>query len=561
MTGDYEIRALGPKRWVSASDGAAGRPGAQWSSVVISLPYPLRDVRRTAIVAVSAACILFGLSMRFFNIELHGFWGDEAITELRTGGRTQTEIREMLAHGMRAGDVRPAIWPTRGQSPGLVVRALEIDDPQHTPAYYLLAYYWQRLVGSGVLQIRILSILVSLAAIALLWQLMLDLFESRSAAAIAAGLFAISPFFLEYAQQAREYALCACWVVLSTALFVRWLKRPANALWIAYTLALIVGMYIALFFALAIVAHGVYLAAARSSRQTIVKWAISVSATVLGFAPWIYVLATSRISHYVRAYGAIHRESLRGIAYAWLTDLAAPFTGLQYIDVRYLALAPVIVAMLVAFCIVLWRSPLRRPALLPFLLLAAGGLLQIGGLGLQDEPRYLTAALLGELPLAGAALALLLSSKQHNRIAVGTLLWAFLIALCVNDDIVRSTSAVWWSNNYGAPLLPIARRLAGEPGAAVVAEDSAWQVLYDESPLLPPQDRVALVTPSQALRLAKAEQRIYILDRTDYFARRLAHVAEVRALPVAVAPRGYALLLLALSSRASKDADNVALVG
>ena len=73
------------------------------------------------------------------------------------------------------------------------------------PLYYFLLHYWM-LLGQSAWFIRLLSVLLSLVAITLLYQLVACWFD-RSAATWAAVLAAISPLLIYHGQDVRMYAL------------------------------------------------------------------------------------------------------------------------------------------------------------------------------------------------------------------------------------------------------------------------------------------------------------------------------------------------------------------
>lgn len=86
--------------------------------------------------------------------------------------------------------------------------ALAVSDPPVTvaPVYFTLEYYWGRVFGTGVLTMRMLSVVMGLAAMALLWRLGRRL-AGPSAALVAALLFALSLSQIYYSQEIRMYAL------------------------------------------------------------------------------------------------------------------------------------------------------------------------------------------------------------------------------------------------------------------------------------------------------------------------------------------------------------------
>ncbi|MFH1468349.1 MAG: hypothetical protein ABIO70_28430 [Pseudomonadota bacterium] len=67
----------------------------------------------------------------------------------------------------------PAAPPGRDH-PGRHGPWLAADEPQHPPAYYLLARGWVGLFGDGIRALRVLSVLIPLLGLPALWWLVRD---------------------------------------------------------------------------------------------------------------------------------------------------------------------------------------------------------------------------------------------------------------------------------------------------------------------------------------------------------------------------------------------------
>ena len=112
--------------------------------------------------------------------------------------------------------------------PGTSVLTLITDlarhDPQHPPLYYVLAKVWVDLFGDSVYALRMLSVLFSgLALLAMYW-FVSELAASRRAALLAMLLMGVSPLFILYGQEAREYAFWTLTLLLSSAALLRALR-------------------------------------------------------------------------------------------------------------------------------------------------------------------------------------------------------------------------------------------------------------------------------------------------------------------------------------------------
>jgi 4-amino-4-deoxy-L-arabinose transferase-like glycosyltransferase len=91
------------------------------------------------------------------------------------------------------------------------------------PLYYLLAWGWSRLFGSGAVAIRSLSALIGVAVIPVCYLTARQLLNRR-AGAIAAVLAALSPALIWYSQEARSYEMLILTSAGALLFFVRSLE-------------------------------------------------------------------------------------------------------------------------------------------------------------------------------------------------------------------------------------------------------------------------------------------------------------------------------------------------
>ena len=96
-----------------------------------------------------------------------------------------------------------SVWIGWQAIPDALAWLVRID--QHPPLYYLLLHMWMRL-GDDAATVRALSALVSTLNIPVMYGLGQRL-AGRKAGLLAAGILAISPFHVRFAQEARMYAL------------------------------------------------------------------------------------------------------------------------------------------------------------------------------------------------------------------------------------------------------------------------------------------------------------------------------------------------------------------
>jgi mannosyltransferase len=142
--------------------------------------------------------LLVGAALRFATLDGQSLWYDEAVT----------------AHLLTLS--LPDLW-----------RAIP-DSESTPPLYYLLAWLWTHVFGTGEVGLRSLSALLGTATIGVVWALGRRLGGER-AGLLAAALVAFNPMLVWFSQEARGYALLVLLGALSALLWLRALERPRAA--------------------------------------------------------------------------------------------------------------------------------------------------------------------------------------------------------------------------------------------------------------------------------------------------------------------------------------------
>jgi len=155
---------------------------------------------RTSEVFALLLVVVGGAAARLYHIGWQPLWVDEGFSE----------------------------WASR-QSVWYLWTILPTFEP-HPPLYYTLLKGWSALFGNSEIALRSLSALFSISTIPLLFGMGKMLGDRRSGTAIgllAASMFALSPIHVQYAQEARPYAMLvfsvaltlfgAMWLILNRA--------------------------------------------------------------------------------------------------------------------------------------------------------------------------------------------------------------------------------------------------------------------------------------------------------------------------------------------------------
>jgi hypothetical protein len=232
--------------------------------------------------------------LRFFRIDQQSYWNDEG-NSLRLAARPVSDIVRAAA-----GDIHP-------------------------PGYYLALKGWRALAGESEYALRGFSALAGVVLVALIYRLGQVYFpyiwnrrprsgledkQARrnhqtgfhSVAGLAAALLAaLNPFLIDYAQEARMYALLAVLAAASFLFFSLWLRSsrppapPSGRLPLAagYVVATTAGLYTHYAFGFVVLAQnlaamGALLAHARGrGRARLAAWLALQGATLALFLPWL----------------------------------------------------------------------------------------------------------------------------------------------------------------------------------------------------------------------------------------------------------------------------------
>jgi mannosyltransferase len=157
--------------------------------------------------------LLLASGLRFFRLDAHSLWFDEALSVL-IGRLTLQQVLSGAA----------------GSS--------------HPPGYYLLLHVWQAVgLGGHDWLLRYPSAFASVLSVALAYRVGESLFDGRTGLLAALGM-AIAPFQVYYAQEARMYALATALTLGATWCLVVGVRRPrAVAAWVGYALLAAAGLY------------------------------------------------------------------------------------------------------------------------------------------------------------------------------------------------------------------------------------------------------------------------------------------------------------------------------
>jgi len=209
--------------------------------------------------------VLVGTVLRFWNLGQRGFWFDEALAVLRAAQPDLTSV-------------------------------FRTPPSYELPVYHSILHFWLAF-GSGEAVARSFSALLSSVNLALAW-LILKRILPRGEALATLALFALSPWQVAYAQEARPYALRQSLEFGALLVLVAASRRTALA-WAGWSLLLGLDGLVHQLGLLWIPAHLVYLEMSgkmgKGERGKAAGWALAAALPALVMA-WANRAAISRLN-------------------------------------------------------------------------------------------------------------------------------------------------------------------------------------------------------------------------------------------------------------------------
>ncbi|MEM6424077.1 MAG: glycosyltransferase family 39 protein [Cyanobacteria bacterium P01_D01_bin.128] len=451
------------------------------------------------------AVIGLGIFFRGANLDGKMFWGDETSTLSRISGYYFSEIRDRFSnYSIPASELEQyqQFAPNRGIPD--VVDGLAVEEPQLPPAYFLSLRLWVKLFGNSVAAVRGFSALSGILSIAAMFWLSQELLPMPLMAWAATALFAVSPFQVLYAQEARPQSLWALTLLLASAALLRALRRNRTQSWILYGLALTLSFYTYMLSGVLAIAHGIYVLVQERFRPTprlLAYMGTSIISTLL-FLPWL-----------LRAFGSFAQldsatawtqqsVGLGVLLKTWALNLSRGFGDLNYSFVQrdLLGYAGILaIAALVAAALFLLVKTAEPKVWLFVLLLMgiiclplAGPDLLFGGRR-STVIRYFIPAFIGlDLMVAYSLIAQGFSSKKPMQRGFWRGVGAILLMAGVLSCGVSAQADTWWNKYNGVDL----------PAVANVVNAAADPVLILDGQ--PPLEFSYLLAPTVMLQSVEA---------------------------------------------------------
>ena len=165
----------------------------------------------------------------------------------------------------------------------------------HPPLFYALLKLWVGLGGESLWWLRLLPVLLSIAAIAPLLLLCRELRLGAWETNLALALAAVNGYLIKYAQEVRMYSLLLLLTLCSLWLFAR-LFNAANAGRARTTLVALAACNLLLVYThyygwLVVASEAALLLLLRRGRARTAPFLLTVALAAVAYLPWVYALA------------------------------------------------------------------------------------------------------------------------------------------------------------------------------------------------------------------------------------------------------------------------------
>ncbi|MEG4571807.1 glycosyltransferase family 39 protein [Microcoleus sp. N3A4] len=524
------------------------------------------------LIFLTVIVLVIGILFRFANLDRKFYWIDETYTSLRVSGYTEVEMLTQISYQqiISPSDLQKYQQINSETNLNDTLHSLATEDPQHPPLYYILARHWAQLFGSSVTAMRSLAAVISLLVFPAIYWLAWELFESSAVAWMAIAIFAISPYHILFAQEARQYSLWTVTTILSSAALLRAMRPEENqnnialvSHWALYAVTAAMGFYTHLLFVCVAAAHAIYIAIIANWRdiKTFIAYYVAVLVALIASIP--FLINTVENFNQVKSTTAwAQQTNLLRLVSRWVGSLSIAFFDIGIdgtANATQLALlipVGIMILALVGYALYfLCRQTPKRVWLLILLLIATTAIF----LALPDifkggrrsaNPRYLVPCYVG----IQLAVAYLLSAKISNNLDnfKQQKLWKIVVVALFFAGIisggVSSQADSWWNKGSGwlsaelqlagivnqasnpliisdaniAYIMPLSYHL--EPKVKLLIEPRCYTSCYKNRELAlkkpqPPQipggfSELFLYRPSSTLRSA-IQQQNYQIDPAD----------------------------------------------
>lgn len=483
-------------------------------------------------VKITILIFLFlGIYFRFVNLDGKVYWVDEVYTSLWLSGHSSSEIVEKIYNGRVVGidQLKKYQQPDIEKGVSSTIKQLALEDPQHPPLYYSIAWYWSLWFGNSVAAIRSLSAVISVFSLVSIYYLCRELFELPLTRLMAVSLMAISPFHLLYAQEARQYSLWTLTILISSYALLRALRTKTFFSWVIYSITLTLSFYTFILSIVMAIGHGIHVFGTERLRvnRSVTAYLLSLIAALITFIPWLIILTQGKSEGKIQRLDWIEKStSLTSLMGKWIFNITWIF--IDWININehtpiksFFWLIPFVITLLVLIGYSIYylvHSTPKSSWLFVLSLIFTTVIVLIipdiifGGRR-SGVSRYLIPTFLG----IQLMIAYLLSSKLvYRQGRIGQKIWTWITILLLSGSVVScviiSNSEIW--RNKALAVHQVARLINQTPYPVVVS-DVEFPSILGLMHLLNSQTYFQMTNQPTKLVIADNRNNMFLFDPSE----------------------------------------------
>ena len=495
--------------------------------------------------------IILGVFFRFVNLDKKVYWHDEVFTSLHITGYTWPEWKYTLFTGEIIGvdSLQYYLHINPDKTLYDTLKVLAVDDPHHPPLYYILVRYWRQVFGDSITIIRSFSAFCSLLILPSIYWFSWELFGISLVSIIAIGLIAISPFYVLYSQEAREYALWTVLIILSNSSLLRAIKLTKNfsifqqkyhLFWVAYSSLITLSLYTSLFTIFVIIAQGVYTIFREGFRltQTVFLQGLAILTSSITFIPWILVFINNYEQYkLITSWTKEIKITSLNLFKNWGLNISRIFfdVGWEFNNqLTYLVIFVSLLLVIYSLYFVVQNTAKKCWLLIvtligtQFVFLFIPDLLWGGVRSLS--PRYLTPSFIAIDLTVAYLLAKQLTKNYSNQIRIWSIITAIIISSGVISCMINSQADTSWTKVISYSLPQVSRIINSTDYPLLVSNDKSYHPgnIMSLSYLLKPEVKLQLLSEEIGYKIPENFTNIFLLSPSHEFRENLENKYGVK---------------------------------
>jgi uncharacterized membrane protein len=472
--------------------------------------------------------IALGIFFRIANIENKIYWVDEVATSIRVTGYTKQEVSQNLAKldVIHVEDLQKYQKLNDKKDINDTFKAL-IKSPEHSPLYFILTRLWMQLFGNSVVAIRSLSTIFGLFALLCVYWLCKELFKIPLVSWVAVTIFAVSPFYVAYSQEARPYSLWIVTVLSSNIALLRAIRLNSRKSWLLYAISLAISLYTSLFSIFVAAGQSVYVIVLEKFHltQTLKKYLLAFSLGIISFIPWLLVIFYNWQRFQDNTTWMRVPITIPIKIVIWVYSVAIVFVESPIYKAFDAIIVTRVIVDLSLFTLIIWAfSFLLRKApkniklfiltsiIVPTLLFVLSDL--IFDTKTSTAPRYIVPCQLGILLTLAYFLAYRLAINYKNK--TKQIAWRVILITLVSVEILSCTFILDTSPKYqktrNISNVPIAAILNQAKEPVLVAETEQILDIISLSYQLEPKIKIQLLPKANLSQLVNSCENIFLFN-------------------------------------------------